>query len=64
LETDEERKEEAKRRAEELVEGAKEANTEAESETEVEVTRGEPAETILEYAEKNDVNHSHGEPRR
>lgn len=68
LVTDDERREEARRRAEELVDDAKkETDAETEAETEVDVMRGEPAETILEHAEENDVDHivmgSHGGER-
>lgn len=53
----EERVENARERAEALVDGARERAAEADREVETVVETGDPAETIVEFAETNGVDH-------
>lgn len=62
-----ERVENARERAEALVDGARERAAEVDREVETVVETGDPAETIVEFAETNDVDHvvmgGHGDER-
>jgi nucleotide-binding universal stress UspA family protein len=67
LELDESRREAAEERAEAVLKRAREQADAASQTVETVVEGGDPAETILEYAEANDVDHivmgSHSEAR-
>lgn len=67
LMADENRKEAAEARAERLIERAEAQATAADRAVETTVRSGDPAETIIEYANANDIDHivmgSHGSER-
>jgi len=67
LEADESRQLAAEKRAERLIEQAETEATAADRSVETAVRSGEPAETIVEYADSHDVDHivmgSHGSER-
>lgn len=67
LEADESRQAAAEKRAERLIEQAETEATAADRSVETAVRSGEPAETIVEYADSHDVDHivmgSHGSER-
>jgi len=67
LEADTERQAAARERAELLIEQARTAATESDRTVETAVETGDPAEAIVEYAERNDIDHivmgSHGQDR-
>ncbi|TQQ80992.1 universal stress protein [Halonotius terrestris] len=67
LTADDSRLEAAEERAERLIERAKTQATAADREIDTAVRSGDPAETIVEYADANDVDHivmgSHGSER-
>ena len=67
LEADESRQAAAEKRAERLIEQAETEATAADRSVETAVRSGEPAETIVEYADSYDVDHivmgSHGSER-
>jgi nucleotide-binding universal stress UspA family protein len=57
LEPDESRKTEARERASELIDQALDRAAVAEQEIETAIETGDPAETIVDYAEAHDVDH-------
>lgn len=67
LETDESRQEAAQKRARRLIERAQSSAADADRSVETAIEAGDPAATIVEYAERNDVDHivmgSHGGER-